>query len=111
MEFAFAAADVVICRAGATTLAELTRLGKSAILIPYPYASADHQTYNARTLAEAGAAIVIKDGDVKTKLKNELLSLIHDENKMNQMRACSRELGRPNAGREIARRILDIAAT
>jgi UDP-N-acetylglucosamine--N-acetylmuramyl-(pentapeptide) pyrophosphoryl-undecaprenol N-acetylglucosamine transferase len=108
MEYAYAAADVIICRSGATTLAELTRLGKAAILIPYPYAAADHQKYNAQTLVEAGAAVMIADQDVKTKLKTELLSLLGNNKKRQQMNEASRTLGKPNAGKEIAQRILEL---
>ena len=109
MEYAFAAADVVICRAGATTLAELTRLGKAAILVPYPHAAADHQTFNARSLVDAGAAIMITDRNVKTMLKNELISLLSDDKKRQKMSEACRKLGKPNAGSKIAHRILAIA--
>jgi UDP-N-acetylglucosamine--N-acetylmuramyl-(pentapeptide) pyrophosphoryl-undecaprenol N-acetylglucosamine transferase len=109
MEHAFAAADVVVCRAGATTLAELTRLGKAAILIPYPSAAADHQTFNARTLADAGAAMMIPESRMKAELKHELISLVHDNNRRQHMSESCRKLGRPDAGREIAHRILDLA--
>jgi UDP-N-acetylglucosamine--N-acetylmuramyl-(pentapeptide) pyrophosphoryl-undecaprenol N-acetylglucosamine transferase len=108
MEYAYAAADVVVCRAGATTLAELTRLGKSAILVPYPYAAADHQTFNARSLVDAGAAIMIADQNVKTTLKNELISLLSDNKKRQQMSEACQKLGKPYAGSEIAHRILDL---
>jgi UDP-N-acetylglucosamine--N-acetylmuramyl-(pentapeptide) pyrophosphoryl-undecaprenol N-acetylglucosamine transferase len=108
MEYAFAAADVVVCRAGATTLAELTSLGKAAILVPYPHAASDHQTFNARSLVDAGAAIMITDENVKIKLKNELIYLLSDHQKMQQMNEASRRIGKPDAGPKIARRILDL---
>jgi len=108
MEYALAAADVVVCRAGATTLAELTRLGKAAILVPYPYAAADHQTFNARSLVDAGAAIMITDKNIKTVLKTELIHLLSDSKKMTEMCEACRKLGKPNAGSEIAQRILDL---
>jgi UDP-N-acetylglucosamine--N-acetylmuramyl-(pentapeptide) pyrophosphoryl-undecaprenol N-acetylglucosamine transferase len=108
MEYAFAAADVVVCRAGATTLAELTRLGKAAILVPYPHAASDHQTYNARSLVDAGAAIMITDKNIKTKLKKELIYLLSDDQKMLQMSEACKKLGKPDAGSEIARRIIDL---
>jgi len=108
MEYAYAAADVIVCRSGATTLAEFTRLGKTAILIPYPYAAADHQTYNAQTLVDAGAAVMIADQDVKTKLKTELISLLNNNNKRQQMNEASHAFGKPNAGKEIAQRILEL---
>jgi UDP-N-acetylglucosamine--N-acetylmuramyl-(pentapeptide) pyrophosphoryl-undecaprenol N-acetylglucosamine transferase len=108
MEYAYAAADVVVCRSGATTLAELTRLGKASILIPYPHAAADHQTYNARTMVDAGAALLIADRDVKIKLWDAVRDLIHDDKKREQMSQASRALGKTDSGREIARQILDV---
>jgi UDP-N-acetylglucosamine--N-acetylmuramyl-(pentapeptide) pyrophosphoryl-undecaprenol N-acetylglucosamine transferase len=108
MEYAYAAADVVVCRAGATTLAELTRLGKAAVLIPYPHAAADHQTFNAQTLVDAGAAVMIADRDVQLKLKEVLYSIINDEKKRLQMNEASRAVGIPNAGKDIAQRILGL---
>jgi UDP-N-acetylglucosamine--N-acetylmuramyl-(pentapeptide) pyrophosphoryl-undecaprenol N-acetylglucosamine transferase len=110
MEYAYAAADVVVCRAGATTLAELTLLGKASILIPYPFAAADHQTFNAKTLADAGAAVMIADRDVRTRLESELLALLNDEDRRQQMERASRSLGKPNAGCEIAQHILRLIA-
>ena len=109
IEYAYAAADVVVCRAGATTLAELTRLGKASVLIPYPHAAADHQTFNAKTLVDAGAALMITDRDVKMNLKTVLNSILNDEKKRQQMNDASRAIGKPNAGREIALRILELA--
>jgi UDP-N-acetylglucosamine--N-acetylmuramyl-(pentapeptide) pyrophosphoryl-undecaprenol N-acetylglucosamine transferase len=108
IEYAYAASDIVICRAGATTLAELTRLGKAAILVPYPHAAADHQTFNAHTLADAGAAVMIDDKNVQLKLKDELMTILNDDERREQMNEASRKLGKPDACREIARRILDL---
>lgn len=110
MEYAFAAADVIVCRAGATTIAELTRLGKAAILIPYPHAAADHQTFNARSLVDAGAAVMIADRDVNVRLKDELFAFINDEPRRRQLSDRCRELGKPDAGTKIAQRILTLAA-
>jgi UDP-N-acetylglucosamine--N-acetylmuramyl-(pentapeptide) pyrophosphoryl-undecaprenol N-acetylglucosamine transferase len=108
MEYAYSAADVVVCRAGATTLAELTRLGKASVLIPYPYAASDHQTFNAQTLVDAGAAVMIADRDVKMKLKGVLHSIISDNKKRQKMNEASRTIGKADAGRKIAQRILEL---
>lgn len=108
MEYAYSATDVVVCRAGATTLAELTQLGKASILIPYPHAANDHQIFNAQTLVDAGAAIMIADKDVQMKLKTVINSIINDDKKLKQMNEASRAIGKPNAGREIAKRILEL---
>ena len=109
MEYAYSAADVVVCRAGATTLAEVTRLGKASVLIPYPYAASDHQTFNAQTLVDAGAAVMIADRDVKMKLKDVMYSILNDDTKRNQMNKASRAIGKADAGRDIAKRILELA--
>lgn len=108
MEYAYAAADVVLCRAGATTLAELTRLGKPAILVPYPHAAADHQVKNAETLVEHGAARLIRDHELNEKAEHEILSLINNEGALRKMSSQSLKLGKPDAGREIAQKILNM---
>ena len=107
MEFAFGAADAVACRAGATTLAELTRIGKPAILIPYPHAAADHQRHNAQALADAGAAVMIVDNEVAQKLGTTVVDLLNDTSRLKTMSSASRALGRPDAGLTIARKVLE----
>lgn len=68
MDVAYSAADVVVCRAGALTISELAVLGKAAILIPSPNVAEDHQTVNAQSLADKGAAIMLKDKDASADL-------------------------------------------
>jgi UDP-N-acetylglucosamine--N-acetylmuramyl-(pentapeptide) pyrophosphoryl-undecaprenol N-acetylglucosamine transferase len=106
MEYAFGAADLVVCRSGATTIAELTRVGKPAIVIPYPFAAGDHQTHNARSLADGGAAVMIADKDVRQNLKDRAIGLLNDPQRLNQMSRASAQLGKPDAGRDIATAIL-----
>ena len=106
MEYAYAAADVVLCRSGATTLAELTRLGKPAVLVPYPHAAANHQELNAQTLVEAGAAVMVKDTDLDAKALSTIEAILFDDMKLRSMSEKSLKLGRPNAGKEIAAKIL-----
>ncbi|MBM4161809.1 MAG: undecaprenyldiphospho-muramoylpentapeptide beta-N-acetylglucosaminyltransferase [Ignavibacteria bacterium] len=106
MEHAFAAADVVVCRAGATTLAEVTRVGRPAIVVPYPHAAANHQTHNARALVEAGAVLMIADDSVSGNLKPALLELINDPHRLTRMSQASMSLGKPEAGSVLAEKIL-----
>lgn len=106
MEFAFGAADLVLCRSGATTLAELTRVGKPAILVPYPSAAGDHQTHNARSLADGGAAVMSADKDVRQNLGAIVLGLMSDSQRLDTMSKASTRLGKPGAGREIATSIM-----
>lgn len=79
MPEAYAASDLVVCRAGASTLAELSTLGKPAILIPYPLAAMNHQEKNAIAYRDRGAARVIADHAITTELESAVLSLMHDD--------------------------------
>ena len=106
MDCAYAAADIVVSRSGATTLAELTRIGKPAILVPYPFAAANHQVLNAETMVEAGAAIMIGDSKLQNKLLSSVRELLFDDLKQKTMNEKSLQLGKPNAGKEIAQKII-----
>jgi UDP-N-acetylglucosamine--N-acetylmuramyl-(pentapeptide) pyrophosphoryl-undecaprenol N-acetylglucosamine transferase len=100
-----AAADVVVCRAGATTLAELTAAGRVAILIPFPQATDDHQRANARTLEAAGAAVMIDQADLTgERLAAELRGLLTDDDRRIAMATRARGLARPDAAEVIAAR-------
>jgi UDP-N-acetylglucosamine--N-acetylmuramyl-(pentapeptide) pyrophosphoryl-undecaprenol N-acetylglucosamine transferase len=102
MDLAYAAADLALCRAGATTIAELTRLGKPAILVPYPLAAADHQTLNARTMERAGAAVVIADGDARDRLVPALTDML-GAGRLETMGKAGAAIGKPGAAAEIAK--------
>lgn len=98
-------ADVVICRAGATTLAELTAAGRVAILIPFPQATDDHQRANARTLEAAGAAVMVDQADLTgERLAAELRALLTDDDRRLAMATRARGLARPDAAEVIAAR-------
>jgi len=106
MECAYAAADAVLCRSGATTLAELTRLGKAAILAPYPQAAANHQEFNARALVDAGAAVMIKDDELQIKALPAIKEILLNAGIQKTMAENSLRLGRPEAGKDIAMKVL-----
>lgn len=108
MDCGYAAADLIISRSGATTLAELTRLGKPAILVPYPFAAANHQEMNAKAMVESGAAIMIADADLPAKLVQKVKTLLEDEKQLSEMGKKSKQLGKPYAGRDIAKKILEL---
>jgi UDP-N-acetylglucosamine--N-acetylmuramyl-(pentapeptide) pyrophosphoryl-undecaprenol N-acetylglucosamine transferase len=108
MDYAYAVADLVVCRAGATSLAEITRLGKPAILVPYPHAAADHQTENARSLVSAGAARIVPDNEVSGGLERAVVSLLDQEKRLH-MSAASKKFGKPGAASDIAQRVLTLA--
>ncbi len=107
MHQAFAAADIVVARAGAMTVAELTMVKKPAVLVPYPYAAEDHQTANAQALVKEGAAVMIKDAEAKEQLIPTVLELINDENKLNVMSHNMGKLAMRDADKIIAREILN----
>jgi len=101
MAQAYAAADLVIARAGATTVAELAAAGVAAILVPFPFAVDDHQTTNARYLADAGAAILVQQRELRpAALAETLRGLAREE--LLAMAEKARALGRPDATRAVA---------
>jgi UDP-N-acetylglucosamine--N-acetylmuramyl-(pentapeptide) pyrophosphoryl-undecaprenol N-acetylglucosamine transferase len=103
MAGAYAEADLLVCRAGATTIAELTVCKKPAILVPFPFAADDHQTVNARSLVQAGAALLMQERDLTGEaLAAELRALESDRPRLTRMARASALLGRPEAAREIA---------
>jgi UDP-N-acetylglucosamine--N-acetylmuramyl-(pentapeptide) pyrophosphoryl-undecaprenol N-acetylglucosamine transferase len=103
---ALAAADLAVARAGGSVF-ELAQYGLPAILIPYPHASADHQTANARWMAEAGAATILPDADLTpARLRAEVSDLLGDPERLAAMAAASRRLARPDAAAVVAREVL-----
>ena len=106
MDREMAEADVIVCRAGATTLAELAAAGRAAILVPYPHATHDHQRRNAAVVAQAGAAEVIDPADLSgLALSERLLELIADDRRRLALADANRRLGTPDAARLIVDRM------
>lgn len=97
MHLAYAAADLVVSRAGATTLAEITARGLPAILVPYPFAADRHQDYNADTLVTRGAAIKLDDAAVEELLADTVASLMEDSQRLGKMADASLASGLPRA--------------
>lgn len=103
MSAAYRGADLVVCRAGATTLAELTVCKKPSILVPFPFATDDHQTVNARALVDAGAALMFREAELTAeKLAQAIVALKDDPERLAKMEKAAGMLGRPEAAREIA---------
>ncbi len=112
MEKAYAVADLAICRAGAMTIAELTACGVPAILVPYPFATHDHQTVNARGLAERGAAEVIRDDQLTADdLAKRIIHLFQDESRLRRMARNSRAFSRTNAAERLVTSIEALAGS
>ena len=102
-------ADLVVCRAGATTLAEITAAGKPAILVPFPGATDDHQRRNAETLASAGAAKVLLQSEMTGRTLSQLIfGLSEDGDARTRMSSAARAMGRPDAARVIVERALEL---
>jgi UDP-N-acetylglucosamine--N-acetylmuramyl-(pentapeptide) pyrophosphoryl-undecaprenol N-acetylglucosamine transferase len=92
----------VLCRAGATTVAEITAFGKAAILIPYPYAIYDHQRWNAQALADKGAAEMILEGELTgAALAQRVRAYLADQGQIEAMARAARAMGRPKAAARI----------
>jgi UDP-N-acetylglucosamine--N-acetylmuramyl-(pentapeptide) pyrophosphoryl-undecaprenol N-acetylglucosamine transferase len=106
MVTAFANADVVICRGGATTVAELAAAGKPSVMIPFPFAADDHQRKNAEAVQTAGAGRMILQAELTPqRLADELIAMAKDPTRLQQMSAASRKLAHPNA----AAKVVDLA--
>jgi UDP-N-acetylglucosamine--N-acetylmuramyl-(pentapeptide) pyrophosphoryl-undecaprenol N-acetylglucosamine transferase len=109
MSAAYASADLVVCRAGATTLAELTVCKKASILIPFPFATDNHQEVNARALVDAGAALMFRESELTgPKLAEHIRALKSDPQKLKQMEKKAGLLGRPEASKELADVLVDL---
>lgn len=109
MDEAYAAADLVVARAGALAIAELCIAGKPVIFVPYPHAAEDHQTSNAKALESAGAAWVVSDSEVKTALVSKLKMLMADEPLQKKMSTILKLMAIKNADERIADKIIEIA--
>ncbi|MGI6128641.1 MAG: undecaprenyldiphospho-muramoylpentapeptide beta-N-acetylglucosaminyltransferase [bacterium] len=109
MDDALAAADVVVTRAGATTLAEITARGIGAVLIPSPYVTANHQEHNARALADKGAAVMIRQQDLTGDLLAKTIKgLLADPDGLAAMEASARALGRRSAAQTLVEQIIKL---
>jgi UDP-N-acetylglucosamine--N-acetylmuramyl-(pentapeptide) pyrophosphoryl-undecaprenol N-acetylglucosamine transferase len=108
MTDALVASDLLVGRAGSSTLAEASALGLPMVVVPYPHASA-HQVANARALAEAGAARIVADEDFNAESLCDAARLLNDEQALATMRAAARGFGRPGAAAAVAELVLALA--
>ena len=107
MKEMYQATDLVVCRAGATTIAELTSLGKPAIFIPYPYAVDDHQRANAEILVQAGAARIVLDAELTPeRMSDEIRTVDHQPYTVRGMGRAATTVGRPDATTAVVRECL-----
>ncbi|AFN73557.1 N-acetylglucosaminyl transferase [Melioribacter roseus P3M-2] len=109
MRAAYSASDLVIARAGATTIAEISALGKAAVLVPSPNVAANHQYFNALALAESNAAVLIEDKNLSSELKNKLIELINDDEKLKKLSDAIKTFSKPEAASVIAQKAIGMA--
>lgn len=111
MNKAYSACDVLVARAGATTIAELTVLGIPSILIPSPHVAENHQYFNAKSLSDSNAAMLINDSEVKNTLKDKILELAGDKNLQKTLSDNAKKISRPEAANVIAKSAINFVMT
>jgi UDP-N-acetylglucosamine--N-acetylmuramyl-(pentapeptide) pyrophosphoryl-undecaprenol N-acetylglucosamine transferase len=109
MNAAYSACDLLLARAGATTIAELTNLGIPAILVPSPNVAGNHQFYNAKSLADNQAAILIKDSELKKELLKVVLDVLKSDKKLAGLKLKALEMAKPDAAKVIAQSAIKFA--
>jgi UDP-N-acetylglucosamine--N-acetylmuramyl-(pentapeptide) pyrophosphoryl-undecaprenol N-acetylglucosamine transferase len=108
MEYAYAAADIVVSRSGAMVIAELCIVKKPVLFVPYPFAAEDHQTVNAMKLVKKNAALMVEDKEAINSVVPMILELASNENKQNELKKNIGELGIKDADKRIASEILKV---
>lgn len=108
MDLAYAVADVVISRAGAIAVSELSIVAKPTVLVPFPHAAEDHQTKNAHSLVDHKAALMVADKEVDSQLFSTVKSLVNNPSQMEELRMNMQPLGKPEATLQIAREVLKL---
>ena len=107
MEYAFAAADIVVSRSGAMAIAELSVVKKPVIFVPFPFAAEDHQTVNAKQLADKNAALMIADAEARGTLVRSIIDLATNNRLQDELKNNIGKLGKTNADEVIAKEILE----
>jgi len=108
MNLAYAAADIVISRAGALSISELCVVGKPVILVPSPNVAEDHQTHNAMALVKQNAALMVKDIDARAQLVDKALGLLNDETLKLELATHIKQMAKPDADKHIVEQILSV---
>lgn len=110
MDLAYASADVVISRAGALSVSELSIAGKPTIFVPSPNVAEDHQSKNAKAMVDNDAAVLVKDNEAKEQLINRAIELIRDEAQKDRLSKNIKAMAKPNAAEEIVEEIAKLIA-
>lgn len=109
MDYAYAAADLALCRSGAITCSELMVTGTPSVLVPSPNVAEDHQTKNARSMVQHGAARLLPEANLREGLTGEVGALLDDAEQRRQMAEAAKKMARPDAAERIARDVLGLA--
>ncbi len=109
MPEAYAASDLIVSRAGASSCSELMLTGKPSVLIPSPNVAGDHQTQNAKAMVEAGASVLLIDAHATRSLPSVVHTLLHDQRKLSAMTKAALKHAKPDAAKQIANEILELA--
>ncbi len=110
MDLAYAAADIIVSRSGASSIAELCIVAKPIVFVPFPFASEDHQTHNALALVQRNAALMVKDSEVKTELMQKVKLLMQDEVMAGLMTQNLKQMAITEADLSIAKKLIEIAS-
>ena len=102
IDIAYSAADLVICRAGITSIMELASMQKACILIPLPSSAENHQEMNARSLEEKNAAVMIKENETDGKLYKEIMNIIYDDKRSAELSESIKQFADPDSANKIA---------
>jgi UDP-N-acetylglucosamine--N-acetylmuramyl-(pentapeptide) pyrophosphoryl-undecaprenol N-acetylglucosamine transferase len=108
MEYAYAAADMVVSRSGAMTVAELCVAKRPVLFVPYPFAAEDHQTVNAMELVNKNAALIVKDSETSEKLVPMIMELAKDKNRQNELKNNIGKFAITDADKRIAEEVLKL---
>jgi UDP-N-acetylglucosamine--N-acetylmuramyl-(pentapeptide) pyrophosphoryl-undecaprenol N-acetylglucosamine transferase len=108
MDFVYASADIIISRAGASSVSELSIVGKPIIFIPSPNVAEDHQTKNAKAIVDKKGALLLKESELESQFKLVFEALLKDEGKQNQLSENIKQLGMPLATKQIADEIVKL---
>jgi len=104
----YAAADVVISRAGASSVSELCLVGKPTLFIPSPNVAEDHQTKNAKAIVDKGGALLLRESELEERFESTFTDLIQNETLQKQLSSAMKPLGKPNATRDIVEEIIKL---
>jgi UDP-N-acetylglucosamine--N-acetylmuramyl-(pentapeptide) pyrophosphoryl-undecaprenol N-acetylglucosamine transferase len=102
MNAAYSACDLLLARAGATTIAEILVLGVPSILVPSPNVAENHQYYNAKSLSDNNAAVLLKDDELNSSFSESVISIIDSKNKLDELKSNTVKLAKPDAAKNIA---------